>query len=86
MVETVNYTMEVPKESKELMDALSAIIGHFKSGKSVTEAAALLPDVLQAVDGIDKLDDEAKTEHLDEAVGYGVHKIMGALRSGGQSA
>jgi len=85
MIQTVNYSMEVPKESKELIDALEGIIAHFVAGKSVTEAAALLPAVMAAVDGLGKLAEESKSEHLDEAVGYGVHKIMGALR-GGKSA
>jgi hypothetical protein len=85
-METVGYTMEVPKETKEVFDALEGLILHFKAKKSVTEAAALLPSVLAAVDKIDQLDDEAKTDKLDESVGYGIHKIMGALRSGGHGA
>lgn len=86
MVEKVSYTMEVPKETKELFDAVGGIIEHFKAGKSVTEAMVLLPAVMEAVDGINKVGEEAKSEYLDEGAAYGVHKIIGALRSGGQSA
>jgi hypothetical protein len=79
-VEVVQYSMSVPKESKEVVDAVSAIVEHFKAGKSVVEAAALLPAVMVAVDGVQKLGEEAKSAYNDEAAAYCVHKVFGALK------
>lgn len=79
-VETVNYSMQVPKESKEVVDAVAAIVEHFKAGKSVIEAAALLPAVMVAVDGVNKLGEEVKSAYNDEAAAYCVHKVFGALK------
>lgn len=79
MVEKVAYTMDVPKEGKEVADTVHAIVKHFKDGKDVTEAAALLPAVMQAVDGVGKVADEIKSDGKDELVAYLVHKVMDAL-------
>jgi len=79
-VETVNYSLQVPKESKEVVDAVAAIIEHFKAGKSITEAAALLPGVMTAVDNVGKVGEEVKSVYNDEAAAYCVHKVFGALK------
>lgn len=79
-METVKYEMLVPKEGKELVDALAAIASHFKEGKSVAEAASLLPVVMSAVDGVGKIGDELKSDYNDELAAYTVTKIWGALK------
>jgi len=77
----VSVTLQVPKESKEVIDALIAVLGHFKAKKPLAEAAALLPAVMIAVDGVDKLADEVKSDGLDEIAGYATCKIIEALRA-----
>ena len=79
-VVTVPYQMDVPKEGKEIVDSVAAIVEHFKAGKSLADAAVLLPGVMQAVDGYDKLGEEAGSKYADEMAGYLVHKVIGALR------
>jgi len=79
-METVKYCMEVPKESKEMVDAVAAIMAHFVSGKSIAEAALLLPTVMDAVNGYDKVPGEMKSQYNDEAAGYLVHKMWDALK------
>jgi hypothetical protein len=78
-MEKVTVSMEVPKEGKEVVDALAAIVAHFKSGKGVNEAAVLLPGVMSAVDGVGKVAEELKSDGKDELAGYLVHKVMAAL-------
>lgn len=79
-VETVQYTMPVPKESKEIVDAVASIVQHFKQGGSLIEASSLLPAVMKAVDGWDKLAEEVKSEYSDESAGYTIHKLWGSLK------
>lgn len=80
-VQTVNVTYAVPKETKEVIDSLAAIVKHFKSGKPLADAAVLLPGVMQAVDGYDKIGEELGSEYSDEAAGYVVKEVFGALKS-----
>jgi len=79
-VETVNVSIAVPKEGKEIIDAVAGIVAHFKGGKPLAEAVALLPAVMQAVDGYDKVGEEFKSEQSDELAGYAVHKLLAALK------
>jgi hypothetical protein len=78
-VVTIPHTIQVPKESKEVIDAVAAIVAHFKAGKPIAEAAALLPAVMVAVGDYDKIPEELKSEYKDEVAGYTVHKVLGAL-------
>lgn len=80
-MESVNVSIAVPKEGKEIIDAVSGIVEHFKLGKPIAEAAALLPAVMQAVDGYNKVGEEIASEQNDELAGYAVHKILGALKA-----
>ena len=82
VIETVSYTMEVPKESKELIDAECGIIEHFIGGGSLEGAAAFLPAVMKAVEGIKKIPAELKSRYNDEAAGYLVHKQWQSLKGG----
>ncbi len=80
-VVTVDYTMKVPKETKDLVDALAGIVKHFKNKKSVAEAVELLPSVLQAVEGASAIPAELKSAYSDEGAGYLVHCLWGALKT-----
>lgn len=78
-VEKIEYTMELPKETKEIADAVILITQHFMEKKPIAEITALIPSVIAAVDGFDKVDDELKSEYRDELAGYLVHKLMHVL-------
>lgn len=80
MIQTVNVTMAVPKESKEVVDAVVGLIRHFKQGGDLAGATAKLPMVLAAVDGWEKLGEELKGQQLDEAVGYVSQQVIDVLR------
>lgn len=78
-MDRVKYEMEVPKEGKELIDALAGIAKHFMEGQPIAAAAALLPSVMSAVDGIQKLGEELDSEFKDELAGYMIHKMWAAI-------
>ena len=71
--------MEVPKEGKEVIDATAAITKHFVNGGSVLEAAALLPAVMKAVEGVDGVKEEIKSQYKDELAAYAVHRVWESL-------
>ena len=81
-IETVDYTMKVPKESKEIVDAQSGLLQHFVTGGSVEGAVAFLKPVMDAVEGYQKVAKELKSKYNDEAVAYLVHKNWEALKGG----
>jgi cell division protein ZapA (FtsZ GTPase activity inhibitor) len=80
-MKTVTVTTEVPKEMKEVADAVIGLVADIKSKKSVTEiAAAALPRVVTAVDGFEHLGTEAKSEQAVDAYAYLMAGILKALK------
>jgi len=79
-MQTVQVTREIPKESKEVVDAITALIADIKAKKSIAEISGdMLPKVVAAVDGFDQLDDEVKSDKKPELSGYLVEQTMKAL-------
>lgn len=79
-VEFVQYPLAVPKEGKEIIDAVTGLVAHFVNGGKLEEAAAFLPAVMSAVDGYQKLGEELKGEGKDELAAYLVHKVLSAIQ------
>ena len=80
MVQTVNVTMAVPVEGKQVIDSVSAIIEHFRAGKSLVEAASLLPSVMLAVENVGAIGEEVESIYNDELAGYTIQKVFSALK------
>lgn len=78
-VVTVQHVIEVPKEGKELIDAVASLISHFVNKKSLAEAGALLPELLKAVDGFGLVAEEIKSQYKDELAAYSLEKIWESL-------
>ena len=78
MVDVVEMKIEVPKEIKELEDAVVALVMHFKKGGSVADAALLLPMFMQGIAGMDKMGAEWAGKKK-EIILYSVMKIAEAL-------
>jgi len=74
-MEKVPYELQVPKEAKEVIDAVIALTMHFVNKKPVEEITLLLPEIVKAVDGADKVWDEVKSEGKDELALYMLHKV-----------
>ena len=76
----VPVQMEVGKESKEVLDCVFAIVEDIRAGKPVAQIAAEnLPALFTAVEGFDKLDDEAKSPQRSGLAAYAVKKSMDAF-------
>jgi hypothetical protein len=78
-VQHVQYQMSVPKEGKEIVDAVCGLVGHFVQGGKIEGAAAFLPAVMAAVDGYQNVGEEIASDGKDELAGYLVHKVLSAL-------
>lgn len=80
-VQTVSVSLSVPKESKEVFDFFSKLVGDIRAKKPVAEiATGSLGELVKAVEGYDQLDDEVKSEHLDDLAAYGAKSLVGALK------
>lgn len=80
MVVKVDVVMQVPKEGKEVIDALASILKDVKAGKPIAEiAGGNLQKLIMAVDGFEKLGEEVKSDGKDELAGYMVQQNMEAL-------
>lgn len=79
-VNTVPVQLNVPKESKEVVDALKALVAEIKAKKPIGEiVASALPKVITAVDGFDQVDDEIKSENKSDLIAYLSKEISSAL-------
>ena len=78
-VETVKVEMDVPKEGKEVVDCLDAVLEKVLAKAPVTSYLELIDDLSKAADGAQKLAAEAQSEYRDELSGYLVQKLMARL-------
>lgn len=78
-IETVNYQMAIPKESKEIVDAIVMLVKHFKEKRSIAELSQVFPQIALAFEGFQKVDAELKSEYRDELVGYLIHALLPIL-------
>lgn len=79
-VQTIDVTIAVGKESKEVADALSELVADIKAGKDISVIAAEnLPGVMKAVEGFDQLDDEQKAPSRHATRAYIGMKISESL-------
>lgn len=80
-MQTVSVTIQVPKESKEVVDAVVGLIVDVRAGKSVSEIiSGSLGKFVSAVDGFEAIQDEINSDGLDEMVGYTAQQLIQALR------
>lgn len=78
-VVTVPSPLNVPKESGEVVDTAFAIVNHFKNGGSLEGAALLLPKVLQAVEGHEKISAEVKSKYKSDLAAHLLKKGLDTL-------
>lgn len=78
-METVDYTMKVPKEIKEIVDLLDSLLEKIMSKAGIASYTTLFGQLMTAIDGIEGVTKEAQSQYRDEAAGYLVHKLLGRL-------
>jgi len=81
-METVEYLMKVPKELKDVIDLMDGLVEKIMAKADLKEYTTLLGDLMLAVEGVDGIAEEAKSQYRDEAAGYLVHKLLGRLLPG----
>lgn len=79
MVQKIDVVMGVPKEGKEVIDFICALIKDIKEKKSLTELMAELPKLVLAVEGLGNLGEELKSDGKDELAAYVVKEVIAAL-------
>ena len=68
-METVNVTMEVPKEGKEIVDALDALLEKILNKEPLSSYAELFDEIYAAVDGVSGVKEEMQSQYRDEGGG-----------------
>ena len=76
-MDLIKYEMEIPKESKEVIDLLDALLEQLLSEEK--DYAKVLPALMSALDGMAGIKDEVKASYKDELAAYLVHKVLGRL-------
>lgn len=77
---TINVEMQVPKEAKEIVDAVFGLVEDVLAKKDIgTITAENLPALMTAIDGYDQVMPSVKSEYRDELVGYLVQQAMAVL-------
>ena len=73
--------VDYAKEVGDVMNLVVGLVGHFRAGKSAAEATALLPELLEAVSGMDNIDDELEEskQAVMNAVLLGAAELVNAL-------
>lgn len=69
-MELVKYELQVPKEFKEVVDFFDKIYSRARDGVQIDDITALLPDMMQAIQGLENVDDEVKSVHGHHAITY----------------
>lgn len=70
MVEMVEQTVKMPKEAKDVKDAIVNLVRVMKAKKPMSEMiASEMPFLMEAVHGFEKLGEEAKTPEIAMVLG-----------------
>jgi len=76
---TIDVTNKVPKEGKEMVDAIVTLINNAKAKKPIQVIVLEeLPALMTAVEGYDKIGEEVK-QGSPELAAYAVQQILSAF-------
>lgn len=78
-VQTVDVTIAVGKESKDVADVLAELVKDIRDGKTIGALAENIGGIIKAVDGYEMLDDEQRHESKHGTRAYLSMKISEAL-------
>lgn len=74
-VVTVPVTLNVPKETKEVIDLLAAIAENVIAKKPVAEWVNIIDEAMAALTGVDQVAAEVKSEHKGALIAYLVEQV-----------
>ena len=75
-MELVKIELEVPKESKEVIDLLEAVGAKIKAKAPLAEYAELLDELYVAIEGAQKLGAEVSSAQRSDAAALLVKKLL----------
>ena len=79
-IETVKVELNVGKETKDCIDAVTSLIKDIKDKKDLTTIISTsLPNLVKAVDGVEKVDDEMKSEAKVDTIAYAGREVYKSL-------
>lgn len=76
-IQTIKHEIEVPKETKEIIDFLDKVAAKVKAKAPLAEYSTLIADLYTAVEGAGVVDDEMKSKHKGAALSYLIEKVGG---------
>jgi len=76
---TVEHVLQVPKESKEVVDFAVGLLRNLLAGSGLAAVTAALPQAYKAVEGYDQLDDEFKSAGRSALAAYLVSELLDTL-------
>jgi len=78
-METVNVTLVVGKESKEVVDLIDAILEKVMAKAKIADYVELFDELTLAINGVQNVSEEMKDETRSNLAGYLVAKLMNRL-------
>lgn len=78
-IKVIPYEMKVPKETKELIDLIDAVLMKIMAGEPISTFMELMDELYLAADGATLIGEEVTSKYQDEIAGYMLHKLMGTL-------
>jgi len=76
-MELIKQELNVPKETKEVIDLLDAVFEQIKAKSDIAGYMSLIDELYAAAQGFDQVDDELKSKNKADAMAYLVFKIGG---------
>lgn len=71
----IKVELNVPKESKEVIDLLAKLFDEARDGLGVDDISKVLPELLAALDGLDQVDEEIKGKDRGAILAYLVNEV-----------
>lgn len=78
-METVEVGLMVPKESKDVIDLVVAIIQQVKDGVQAEDVLAIVDELAEAFAGIQAVPEEVKSEYLGDLIAFAGKSVVDAL-------
>ena len=78
-VVTVEVKLNVPKEAKDVVDLVDAVLEKALAKADLASYAGLIGGLMTAVDGAQSVPAELASQYRDDLAGYLVQKLMARL-------
>jgi len=80
-MEKVDVVLSVPKEGKEVVDLLDAVLEKVLAKAEMQTYLELVDEFVKAAEGVQNIKEEIASDGKDELAAYLVHKVLSRLVS-----